>query len=189
MKIFSLKSFILWKSYMAFMLSAVKNFLRNWEDSFGFWFGPAWKMSLNSELQLMYGAMLTTCLDWPSVWNTVVHFFAPGSLSLKKKMNVFPITILTSAWLHMNSLTQSLSRETTMVLLSIAMSPTKKTYGLFHSWPLQTVWGWEGSEQEASYFMVGWQVCTLTTGPAVSNQAVFSKALLRSVNRKSRVLH
>lgn len=42
--------------------------------------------------------------------------------------------------------------------------------------------------KEASYSMVGWQVCVLTTGPAVSNQAVFSKASLSSVERESRVL-
>lgn len=80
----------------------------------------------------------------------------------------------------MNSLTQSLSRETTVALLSIAMSLTKKTYGIFHSCPLQTVWGCEGMQQKASYFMVGWQVCMLTTGSAACNQTVFSKALSRS---------
>lgn len=41
---------------------------------------------------------------------------------------------------------------------------------------------------EASYFMVGWQVCVLTTGSAVSNQTVFSKAPLHSVERESRDL-
>ena len=75
-----------------------------------------------------------------------------------------------------------------MALLSIAMSLTKKTYGIFHSCPLQTVWGCEGMQQRASSFMVGWQVCVLTTGSAVSNQTVFSKALLHTVERKSRVL-
>ena len=76
----------------------------------------------------------------------------------------------------MNSLTQSLSRETTMALLSIAMSLTKKTYGISHSCPLQTVWGCEGMQQKASSFMVGWQVCVLTTGSAISHHTVFSKA-------------
>lgn len=118
-------------------------------------------------------------------------YFLPGVSFFKKQKNVwdvFPITILTSAWLHMNSLTQSLSRETTVALLSIAMSPTKKTYGLFHSCPLQTIWGCEGMQQKASFFMVGWQVYALTTGSAVSNQTVFSKAPLHSVERESRVL-
>lgn len=139
----------------------------------------------------MYATVLTTYLDWLSVSNTVVHIFYPGSLSLKKKKNVwdvFPITVLTSAWLHMNSLTQSPSGETTVALLSIAMSLTKKTYGLFHSCPLQTIRGCDGMPQKASWFMVGWQVCVLTTGSAVSNQTVFSKAALHSVERESRVL-
>lgn len=43
-------------------------------------------------------------------------------------------------------------------------------------------------QQTASFFMVGWQVYALTTGSAVSNQTVFSKAPLRSVERESRVL-
>ena len=136
--------------------------------------------------------MLKTYLDWLRVSNTVVHFL-PQSLSLKKKkkknvLDFFPITILTSAWLHMNSLTQSLSRETTMALLSIAMSLTKKTYGIFHPCPLQTVWGCEGMQQKASSFMVSWQVCVLTTGSAVSNQTVFPKAPLHSVESQSHVL-
>lgn len=121
----------------------------------------------------MYATVLTTCLDWLSVSNTSCAYFLPWVSFFKKKKNVwdvFPITILTSAWLHMNSLTQSLSRETTVALLSIAMSPTKKTYGLFHSCPLQTIWGCEGMQQKASFFMVGWQVYALTTGSAVSNQ-------------------
>lgn len=132
------------------------------------------------EQQLTYTTVLTTYLDWLSVSDTVVHILS-RVLSKKNVWDVFPITILTSAWLHMNSLTQPLSRETAVALLSIAMSLTTKTYGIFHSCPLQIVWGCEGMQQKSSYFIVSWQVCALTTGSAVSNQTVFSKAPLHSV--------
>lgn len=153
---------------MAFLLSTVQSFSETLRTFLGFDSDPIWKRMIKPEQQLTYAVVLTTDLDGLSVSNTVVHFL-PWVSFFKKKTNVwdvFPITILTSAWLHMNSLTQSLSRETTVALLSIAMSLTKKTYGIFHSCPLQTVWGCEGMQQTASYFMVGWRVCMLTTGSA-----------------------
>lgn len=174
---------------MTFLVSTLKSFSETLKTFLGFSLALIWKWIVKPEQQLTHAKVLTTYLDWLSVSNTVVHFL-PQSLSLEKKKNVwdvFPITILTSAWLHMNSLTQSLSRETTMALLSIAMSLTKKTYGIFHPCPLQTVWGCEGMQQKASSFMVSWQVCVLTTGSAVSNQTVFSKVPLHSVERKSSV--
>lgn len=112
------------------------------------------------------------CLDCLSGSSTVCIVY-PGSLFKKKMFELFfVIAILTFAWLHMNSLIQSLSRETTMVWLSVALSPTKKTYGIFHSCPFQTVWACEGLQQDTSFFMVGWYTCVPVMGSATGKQAM-----------------
>lgn len=115
------------------------------------------EMTHKPEQQLMVAAVPTTCLNWLSGSSTVCIFY-PGLLSSKKKKvwDVFAIAILTFAWLHMNSPIRSLSREASMVWLSIGLPLTKKTYGIFHSCPLQTIWACEGTQQSASVFMIGW---------------------------------